>query len=300
MIPGPVSPALRIAFWMAFSALFFGMLMGIVRHLGQDLNILVISFWRFVFSMLMFVPWFMRVGPAGARSSRLGTHIIRSLFLIASSITLLSAVLLMPLDEVTALSFTSPLFATIAAIVFLRERAGPRRWAALLVGFLGILVILRPGAEIFNWAAFLVLFSSLTFAGVLIYGKILLRTDSPALVVAYLAVISVPLSFLPALIQWQWPSGEQFLWLIVLGICANGNMYGIAKALEAGETSATQPYDFLRLPTTALVGWLFFHETSDQWTWIGALIIFGSTFYITRREALKEKGKERERSGASG
>ena len=104
MTSGALSPALRIALWMAFSALFFGMVMGLVRHLGQDLNILVISFWRFVFSMLMFLPWFFRIGWSGARTRQLGTHVIRSLFLIASSIALLSAVLLMPLDEVTAKS----------------------------------------------------------------------------------------------------------------------------------------------------------------------------------------------------
>lgn len=286
------SSVLRIAFWMGVSALAFGVLMGLVKHLGQEMHVLTISFWRFVFSLLMFAPWFLKVGIAGTRTKRLGMHLIRATFLIVSSVSLLSAIQLMPLDEATALSFTTPMFAVIGAVLFLGERAGPRRWAALVVGFLGILIILRPGAEIFNWAALLVLLSALTFAGVILCGKVLVRTESPELVVAYLAFVSVPISFIPALFFWQWPDLEQYVWLILIALSSNLNMYGIAKALQLGDASATQPYDFLRLPTTAGVGWLAFGETSDVYTWLGATVIFASTAYITHREALAKRQAE--------
>ena len=195
----------------------------------------------------------------------------------------------MPLDEVTALSFTTPLFTMIGAILFLGEKAGPRRWAALLIGFAGMLIILRPGLEMINWAAFLIMISAVTFAGVVICGKVLVRLDSPELTVVSLALISVPLSFLPALWFWQWPTVEQYLWLILIGLASNANMYGIAKALESGDASATQPYDFLRLPATAGVGWLAFGETSDIFTWLGAAVILASTVFIARREALARR-----------
>ncbi len=283
------SPVIRIAFWMAFSAVFFGLLMGLVRHIGQDLHILVVSFWRFVFAFLMFIPWIMRVGVSGLRTNRWGTHIIRACFLLVSSVALLTAVMMMPLDEATALSFTTPLFAMIGAMLFLKEQAGPRRWIALVAGFIGVLIILRPGVELLNQGAFLVILSALTFAGVIIFGKILARTDSAELMVLYLALISVPLSFIPALLFWQWPTGEQYIWLFFIAVCSNGNMYGIAQALKNGDASATQPYDFLRLPTTAIVGWLAFGEISDIFTWLGAVVIFASTIYITHREATAKK-----------
>jgi len=283
------SPALRIAFWMGFSAIFFGLLMGLVRHVGQDMHILVISFWRFVFAFLMFIPWVLKVGFTGMRTTRLGMHTLRTCCLIASSVALLTAVTLMPLDEVTAISFTTPLFAVIGAMLFLKEQAGPRRWAALIVGFIGMLIILRPGIEIFEFGALLVIFSALTFAGVILFGKVLSATDTAEQLVFYLALIAVPLSFLPALFFWQWPSGEQFLLLFLIAVCSNGNMYGIAQALKAGDASATQPYDFLRLPTTAFVGWFAFGEISDIFTWIGAGVIFASTIYITHREAKQRK-----------
>jgi len=284
-----IPTAMRIAMWMGLSAIGFGCLMGVVRHLGQDLHVFVISFWRFVFGFLMFAPWFYRMGPASLKSQRFGLHVLRACFLIASSVALMTAILLMPLDEATALSFITPILSVIGAVVFLRERAGPRRWIAIAIGFIGILIILRPGMEIINIAAFLVLFSAITFAGVIVTGKVLVRYDSPEMVVAYLALICVPLSFIPALFFWQWPEPTDYLWLIAAAVFSNMNMYGIARALKIGDASATQPYDFLRLPTTAGVGWIAFGETSDIYTWIGAAVIFSSTIYITHREALAKR-----------
>jgi drug/metabolite transporter (DMT)-like permease len=289
MIFAAAAPASRIAIWMAISAIFFGLLVGLVRHVGQDMDIFVISFWRFVFAFLMFMPWIYKVGFAGMRTNHLGMHTLRTCCLIVSSVTLLTAVTIMPLDEVTAISFTTPLFAVIGAMLFLKEQAGPRRWAALIIGFVGMLIILRPGIEIFEFGALLVILSALTFAGVVLYGKVLSAIDTPEQLVFYLALIAVPLSFLPALFFWQWPNGEQFMFLILIAVCSNGNMYGIAQALKAGDASATQPYDFLRLPTTAFVGWFAFGEISDIYTWIGAAVIFASTIYITHREAKKRK-----------
>jgi drug/metabolite transporter (DMT)-like permease len=204
----------------------------------------------------------------------------------------MSAIMLMPLDEATAISFTTPLFTVIGAILFLKEKAGLQRWIALIIGFVGILVILRPGIEMMNWAALLVMVSAVTFAGVVLCGKVLTRTDSPELLVASLALISVPLSFVPALMFWQWPTAEQFFFLIMIALASNLNMYGIVKSLQIGDASATQPYDFLRLPTTAGIGWLAFGQTSDVLTWVGAIIIFGSTIFITHREARARKKAE--------
>ena len=121
---------------MAFSAIGFGCLMGLVRHLGQDMPILVISFWRFLFGVLLFVPWFLRAEKSERRTEKLGLHTLRATFLILSSVALLSAILIMPLDEVTAISFTTPLFAVIGAMIILKEKAGPRRLIALFIGFL--------------------------------------------------------------------------------------------------------------------------------------------------------------------
>ena len=289
MNSSPFSPALRIAFWMTVTALAFGVLMGLVRHTGEELSVFVISFWRFVFSIVLFLPWFLRVGVTGVKSSRWLMHILRASFLIVSSVCLMSSIMLMPLDEATALSFTTPLFTVIGAILFLGEKAGPQRWIALIIGFVGMLIILRPGMALINWAALLVLVSAITFAAVTLTGKVVARTESPEFMVVALGVCAVPLSLIPALLFWQWPTLEQFGWLILIAAASNLNIYGISKALQIGDASATQPYDFLRLPTTAGVGWLAFGQASDVLTWAGAAVIMGSTIFITHREALAKK-----------
>ena len=278
-------PAVKIAFWMTFSAIGFGCLMGLFRFVGQDLHVFVMSFWRFVFSFLLFLPWAMRAGPGTVRSRRMGLHVLRACFLIVASTSLITATLFMPLDEVTALSFTTPLFSVIGAVLFLRERAGLRRWLAMAVGFIGILIIIRPGFTAIHWAAILILISALTFAGVVLCGKVLSRSESPEQITFLLATTCMPISLLPALVYWQWPTPMEFFWIFLMAVSSNANMYGISRALQAGDASATQPYDFLRLPTTAAVGWLAFGETSDLWTWIGAAVIFASTIYVTRLEA---------------
>ena len=134
-------PAVKIAFWMTFSAIGFGCLMGLFRFVGQDLHVFVMSFWRFVFSFLLFLPWAMRAGPGTVRSRRMGLHVLRACFLIVASTSLITATLFMPLDEVTALSFTTPLFSVIGAVLFLRERAGLRRWLVGGIAFPPALII---------------------------------------------------------------------------------------------------------------------------------------------------------------
>lgn len=277
--------AAKVGLWMAFTACGFAAMLAIVRHLSADLDVFVIAFWRNVAATLLFLPWLLRVGLRGLRTRRWGGYVLRSAFFVMASGALFLATSLMPIAEVTAISFTAPLFSTLGAILFLGERVGRHRWAALGVGFLGTLVILRPGIAAFDPAALIVLFSCVTFAAIIVIGKALLATEGPALVTFLLSALAVPLSLIPALYFWQWPVGEQWLWLIALGLAAIVNLYGISRALQIGDASLSQPFDFLRLPTVAAVAFVAFGEVADAWTWIGAGIIFASSVYIGRREA---------------
>ena len=286
---GSASVALRVGMWMAFSAASFAALVGIVRHLSADMDVFVISFWRNCFAVLIFLPWLVRAGPAALKTKRIGTYLARSAFMVISSTLLFFSVVLMPIGEATALSFTTPLFTTVLAVLVLRETVGIRRWSALVVGFAGVLIMLRPGVAAFDPAAILVILSAITFAAVVVIAKMLAATESPELIVVYLSLFSIPLSLVPALFFWQWPDGEQILWLIALGAMASGNMYGISRALQLGDASLSQPFDFFRLPATALVGYLYFQEVLDFWIWVGAAVIFASAAYVTHREGLKRR-----------
>lgn len=280
----PLPVPVRIGLWMIVTAVSFGAMVGTVRYLSAEMDVLVLSFWRNVFAALAVVPWLIGAGFGELKTRRLGLYTVRSAIFVASTISLFMAVAVLPLAEATALSFTAPLFATVLAVWLLKENVTPGRWAAVAVGFAGVLIILRPGIAAFDPIALVVLFSAATFAGTVVTGKMLAATERSAPTVFYLSALAVPLSLLPALFVWHWPDPQQWAWLVLLGVLASVNMYGVQRALRIGDASQTTPFDFLRLPCSALVGYLAFAEQPDVWTWIGAAVILASAFVIARSE----------------
>lgn len=281
-LPAP----LRFGFWMVLSCMCFAAIIGLVRYLNsaRGVDVFVISFWRSCFSVLIFVPWLIQNGLSATRSKNHGMLISRAALMTASSTAMFFSAALMPLAEATAISFTTPLFSIILAILFLRERVGPRRLIALAVGMLGVVIILRPGIAAIDPAAGLPLLAALTFGGVVVLSKALTSDDSPAAISFWLAAYMVPLALAPALFVWSWPTWGDLPWLCGLGAAAAGNLYFLTRAVRIGDASQTAPYDSVRLPFVALVGYVYFSETVDLWVWVGAAVIVASTIYITWRE----------------
>tara|TARA_R110002096_G_scaffold256123_2_gene449394 strand:+ start:1305 stop:2135 length:831 start_codon:yes stop_codon:yes gene_type:complete len=271
---------------MTVTAIGFAIMLNTVRHLSNSgMDVFLIAFWRNVFAILFFIPMIPRYWPSRFGIVHWKLYSLRAILMVISSISLFLGAILLPVAEATALSFTTPLFTTIAAILFLGEAVRWRRWSALVVGFAGTLIMLRPGEDAFQMGAIVVLIAAITFAGVTIVGKVLSRDDSPGLVTLNLSLYSLPLSLIPALFVWQWPSGDQWLWLGVLGASAICNIFGISSALRAGDASLLQPFDFLRLPFTAFGAYLAFAQLPTAWVWLGAAIIAASSIYIAHREA---------------
>ncbi|MEC9345336.1 MAG: DMT family transporter [Pseudomonadota bacterium] len=274
-----------VALWMLVSAAGFACIMVITRHLSATLDPFVLTFWRSFFSILMFAPWIIRSGLGALKTRRLPLFFLRSAIMVGSSLMLLWAAVLMPIGEATAITFTAPLFTTLLAAIVLREKVGPRRIAALAVGFTGVLVMLRPGVESVQPGALLAIGASFLWAFVIIIGKQLSTTERPELVILMLAIINIPVSAIPAGIYWQVPQGMDWVWIVALGVVANINLYGIQRALQIGEASLGQVFDFMRLPLSVGLAWWAFAEVPTIWTWLGAGIIFAASLYTTRREA---------------
>jgi drug/metabolite transporter (DMT)-like permease len=284
-------PAVRIGLWMSFTAVGFAIMLNTVRYLSDTgLHFLVTAFWRNVFAILFLSPWIVRFWPSRLGAARWRLYGLRAVVMTISTATLFWGATLLPVAEATALSFTTPLFTVIGAIIFLNERVGWRRWAALLLGFSGILIMLRPGAAAFELGALVVLAAAITFATVNIIGKILAHTDSPGLITLNLSLYALPVSLVLALPVWQWPAAEEWLWLCVVGIAAVCNIYGISAAFRAGDASLAQAFDFLRLPATALLALLWFDQFPDVYVWIGTAVIAGSSIYIAHRESKRHRG----------
>jgi drug/metabolite transporter (DMT)-like permease len=178
------------------------------------------------------------------------------------------------------------LFVTIAAVLFLGETVRVRRWAAVVCGFIGVLIIVRPGAATFSPGALVAVLAAVLSSLVAIQIKQLTRVDGADTVVFYTYVFWVPLSLVPALFGWVQPSGMAWLWLAAIGVLGTLGQLLWTRALRLGEVSALTPISFMQLPLVSLLGWLLFDEQLDRWTVIGASIILAANAYIAHREAV--------------
>jgi drug/metabolite transporter (DMT)-like permease len=204
-----------------------------------------------------------------------------------------------PVAEATALSFTSVIFGSIAAAVFLGERMRLRRWSAVIVGFLGAMVILRPGFQEVSFGMLTVMASSVFWALAIILVKHLSRWDSVVTIVALNQFLLTLLSAIPAWLVWQPPTPAQLGWALAIGVCATIGHICMTSAFKWGDASAVFPVDFARLIWAAVLGYVVFAEVPDAWTWAGGAIIFASTAYITYREAKLRRGEAATEKAAS-
>ncbi len=280
-IPVPVQGAL----YMTGAAFGFAVMNAIIRELSQALHPFEIAFFRNLFSLLFMLPLLFRGGGLALRTERLGAHLLRALIGLGGMLAWFSALASLPLTEAVALNFTVPLFATIGAALFLGEVVGIRRWSATAVGFLGVLIILRPGFTEITPVMSLPILASLFMASAMLMVKSLSRTETAGTVVLYMVLIATPLSLIPALFVWRWPDTTGLLLLLLLGGIATLAHLAFSRACARADASAVIPFDYLRLPFVGVIGYLVFGELSDLWTWVGAGVIAGAAIYIARREA---------------
>ena len=262
-------------------ALFSAMTV-LIRLLTTDIPIHQIIFVRGVASVLLLVPWLTSQGVRSLETRRFGLLMGRGLLTSIGLVTWIYAIARIPLAEAVALHFTLPLFGILLAAYFLKEKLDIHRWAVTLVGFLGTLVILRPGAEAIEMISIIVLLSALAYAGTGIQTKILVRTETSAAIVFYVSAFTAVAFAIPSYFQWAEPTLAQWAMLIgvaVLNVAAQSCMNRAFKAADAG---FVLPFDFLRLPFAVVAGYFLFTETPDLWTILGAAIIFGATYYNTR------------------
>ncbi len=276
---------LRGMAFMALGALGVAVVTLLVRVTAESgLHPFVVAFFRNVVGLLFLVPLAVRAGPATFRTERLGMHALRGVLQTGAMLGWFWGISLISMAAVAALGFTAPLFATLLAIIILREPVGIRRWLALLVGFFGTLVILRPGLDVVSPGALAVVASAFCWGAVMIVLRLLGRTESSLTSTLYAGFFLVPFTFLPALWFWSWPTLEQALLLVLIGVVASGVQLAMAEAFKAGEATAILPVDFTKLIWGALLGLLVFSEIPDLATLAGGTLIFAAVVYVAYRE----------------
>lgn len=285
--------------WMVGACLFFAAMAGIIRHVSSELHPFEIAFFRNLFGLAFMLPWLARVGWGGLKTKRIGLYTVRGIIGLGAMLMFFWAITILPLAQVTALSFTAPLFATILAALVLGEVVRARRWAAILVGFLGTLIILRPGLQEIGWPTIAVLFSSLLMASAVVMIKTLSRTEPISAIVTYMVIYLTPMSLIPALFVWQTPSWNMLVWLIALGGVATAAHQCLTRSFAVAEASAVMPFDFTRLIFAALIGYFFFGQVPDLWSGIGAAVIVAASVYIAHREAVVARSAKAARDTAA-
>ncbi len=280
-----LAPALKGAIWMVLASVFWSAMYLIVRGYLGGFTAFEILFMRNVVTVALMAPLIFHSGLGALATRRLPMHCLRALFAYAAMLGIYYGIAHAVLADVVSLSFTQPLFIVVLAALLLGERVAPRRWVATLVGFSGILVIVRPGFAEVSLATLVVLGSAALYGASNICIKSLMRTDTPTQSVFYGNALMLPLSLAPALLTWTRPGWDDLFWMTGVGVSGALGVYCVSQAYSAADASAVVPYEFLRLPITAAGAWLLFGEVAGMWTWAGALVIFCGAYALVLLEA---------------
>ena len=278
-LPGP----LKSGIWMCISAVTYVVSIAIGRYLAPDIDVFQIAFLRNAFAMLFMLPWLIKMGMGALRTKQFPRHLLRG-FLSSANVTLLfAAVALIPIADMSAINFLQPVLGAAIAGLVLGEVIGRNRWLAIGMGFIGALIVIRPGFAEFNLGTAFALGSALTGALVSILIKTLVRRDSPDTIAAWLFITQTGILLIPTIYVWQTPNAQEWGLFILIGFMSLILQRTYNRGIQAADISIAMPFNFTRLIWAALLGWIVFAEFPDIWTWVGGMIIFAASIWLTRQ-----------------
>ena len=283
-----LSPNLRGILWVALAGLVFALLNVFTLIPAKHLNPYVMSFLRYLFGAMFLVPVVMRLGLYRSfHTRRAGLHVARGAIHTGGMMLWFVALPLTTLAEITALGFTGPIFVTIGAALFLREDVRLRRWLAVIVGFVGAMIIIRPGFSAIHLGVICILISTPIFSASNLISKGLARTDSANTIVIWQNIVIVACAAPFAIWFWETPAWSDLLWFLAAGLCGTVGHICQQRGYQLADITLLQPIGFLSLIWNTLLGYFLFFQQPDVWTFVGAAVIFGSALYISHREAVR-------------
>ena len=276
-----LSPTMRGALLMVCAACSATMMFTTVKMLGGRIDSVEVVFFRALIGALVAIPMLMRRGGRGFRSHHLRLQVSNGVLGAVAMIGTYFAVVHMALADATAVLFTRPLFLLLLAMLMLGEARHIGRWLATFVGFIGVLVIVKP-AGIVEPAALAVLLAAVLSALMLVFAKKMAAADGPDIQLFYFNVTMGAVLIVPTAIFWTTPSWVDFGLLLLVGLFGTTNALFYVAALRVGEATAVSPWDYTRLVFAALFGFLLFSEVPDAWFWLGSAMIVVANVYIAR------------------
>ena len=284
-----LKPQMRATILMIVALFMFACMSVFIRLSTNSLPVVEVVFFRNALAVMLLMPLIMHTGWSSLRMNKPNLFFLRALINVGGMFAGFTALTLIPLAQVTALSFTGPLFVTIGAVLFLGEVIRARRIAGIVVGFFGTLIILQPGFTEISFGAMMALASTLSIAMASLIVKKLTATETPEAIVTWMVVMQSPLALIPAISVWQWPTLQAWVYLWAMALTATIAHICFTRAFRLVDITALQPLEFIKLPFTVFLAWIVFAEWPDLWTWVGGTMIFASTVYITQREVEAKK-----------
>ncbi|MFG5381846.1 DMT family transporter [Yoonia sp. R2-816] len=285
----PASHPLKGIFWMVVTGFNFVAVTAIVKHVGDDLPAAQAAFLRYILGLVFLIPMIRPILAARLTPRQLRLFGVRGLVHTVAVILWFFAMTRIPIAEVTAMNYLSPIYITLGAALFLGEKLPPRRLAAVIVALIGALIILRPGVKVIDPGHIAMLGTAVGFAAGYLIAKQLSGEVSAVVVVGMLS-ITVTIGLAPfALAVWVTPTLGQLGWMFLVACFATAGHYTMTLAFAAAPLTVTQPVTFLQLVWAVLLGYLAFNEAVDGWVILGGAIIMASVSFITWREALARR-----------
>ena len=272
------APALRAALWMSGWLALMLVMPVAGREAARDIDLIQVMELRSIIGFFMLYPLIHRSGGLRVvKTRRIWLHVARNFVHYLAQYGWLLAILLIPLAQVVSIEFTMPIWTAILAVSFLGERMDVWKNVAVALGLVGVLIIVRPGVGDVNVGQMVALATAVGFGISITMIKSLTRTESALAVLFWMVVIQSAIGFLPAIAVWRWPSSVTWAWVVLIAFCGTFSHYCMTRALHYADATLVVPMDFLRVPLSAVVGWLVYTEGIDLLTAAGAgLILLGN------------------------
>ncbi len=284
---------LRAAFWMA-GWLSLMLVMPVAgREAAREMNLIQVMEMRSIIGFLMIYPLVHREGGLAAmRTSRPWLHVARNSVHDLAQYGWLLAVTLISLAQVVSIEFTMPIWTAILAVTLLGERMTVWKVIAVVLGLIGVIVIVRPGASDVNAGQLIALGAAVGFGMSVTMVKSLTRTESVVSILFWMVVIQSAIGLLPAIAVWRWPSAIGWTWVLIIAFCGTFSHYCMTRALRYADATVVVPMDFLRVPLSAVVGWLVYTEAIDLFTALGATLILAGNLLNLKSPRIAERKPE--------
>ena len=282
------TPSVLAVLFMVLSGIFATSMHCLIRFATEDHHPFEVAFFRTIFVLLIFLPFVVKNGFKSLKPNNIKLQSYRAIIVSVAMLCMFYGLSITELAKATALMFTVPIFATILAIIFLKEVVGIRRWSAMFVGFFGALIVLRPDIDL-EFGQILILCGSLMWSSSVLMAKKLTQTDTTLTITFWQAAGLIPATFILATQVWEWPSLSQLFMFLLIAIAGTLTHWFLNEALKRAEISVLLPLDYLRLIWSVSLGFIFFSETPTAGLWLGAALILGASTYIGIRQVKKKK-----------